>query len=92
MTFAVLSGVNNQNFSGLCQGGRPFFDVSKINQTIPKYTCWSRDDARNSGGRRQFYAHHQRIQRIQPPVRPPANNFRPGQPNAQFTRQTGGGH
>jgi len=27
-----------------------FFDVSKINQTIPKYTFWSRDDARNSGG------------------------------------------
>jgi len=72
-----------------------FFDVSKINQTIPKYTFWSRDDASNSGGQEANFAHvtngFNRNPGARPPVRPPANNFRPGHPNAQFARQNGGG-
>jgi len=63
--------------------GRPtFFDVSKVNQTIPKYTFWSRDDARNSGGQEGNFTHvtngFNRNPGARPPVRPPANNFRPG--------------
>ena len=70
-----------------------FFDVSKINQTIPKYTFWSRDDARNSGGHEGNFTHltngfnRNPGARTPGPVRPPANNFRPVQPNTQFARQ-----
>ena len=96
MTYAVWSK-EPKNAQDCAREADLFFDVSKINQTIPKYTFWSRDDASNSGGQGNFTHvtngfNRNPGARTPGPVRPLANHFRPGQPNAQFPRQNGGGH
>ena len=97
MTFAVLSGVKNQKMLRTVPGKPTSFSTSarsikryrnthfghvmtRVIQADKGFTHVTNGFNRNPGARTPG------------PVRPPANHFRPGQPNAQFPRQNGGGH